>query len=283
VFLEEADTLGLKEKHELRGILNSGWEYEFASVMRCQGDKQEVREFRTWAPKVFALIGQLPDTLADRSIVVSLKRKLPTQRMERRRYRTRSSVGTEIRRKLARFAADHREQLEQLEPELPPELDDRAADNWDPLIALAQLCGERWLNLAREAAVALQGGREDDEYRLRLLRDIRAVFGERQTIPSTELSRELNGLRDSGWSQWTNGRGMNEASLALALKDFGIRPTKWREGARTYRGYRAQDFEDAWGRYLPSVPQAPQPAQDAQSTPEFVADVADVAGGGDDL
>src|SRR6266699_4477623 len=55
----------------LRNVLNSGHSRAGAVVLRAGG------LFSTWAPKVVALIGKLPDTLMDRSIVVPLKRTAP--------------------------------------------------------------------------------------------------------------------------------------------------------------------------------------------------------------
>ena len=69
LLVDEADSF-LRDKEELRGVLNSGQSKATAFVIRTVGDDHEPRRFSTWAPKVVALIGNLPDTLEDRSIVI---------------------------------------------------------------------------------------------------------------------------------------------------------------------------------------------------------------------
>ena len=60
----------------LIGIINSSRRRESAYIDRCAGD-HEVISFKTWCPKAFAGIGQLPDTVMDRSIVLRLERQAP--------------------------------------------------------------------------------------------------------------------------------------------------------------------------------------------------------------
>ena len=54
-------------------------------------------------------------------------------------------------------------------------LHDRAADNWRPLFAIADLAGGNWPTLARQVAVRLsEGGAEQDaSVRVQLLMDIK--------------------------------------------------------------------------------------------------------------
>jgi putative DNA primase/helicase len=81
ILIDEADTF-LNENMELRGILNSGHR-RGGTVMRTIGDDHEPRQFSTWAPAAIAMIGRLPDTLNDRSIVISLRRRKATERVHR--------------------------------------------------------------------------------------------------------------------------------------------------------------------------------------------------------
>jgi hypothetical protein len=74
LLIDEADTF-LREREELRGIINSGHGRATAIVIRTVGDDHEPRTFSTWAPKAIALIGDLPPTLEDRSIVLTLRRR----------------------------------------------------------------------------------------------------------------------------------------------------------------------------------------------------------------
>ena len=71
---DELDTF-IGRNDELRGILKSGHRRSLACVLRAVGDDFEPRVFSTWSPKMVALIGKLPDTLADRSIPIQMRRK----------------------------------------------------------------------------------------------------------------------------------------------------------------------------------------------------------------
>ena len=125
-------------------------------MIRTVGDDHEPRGFSTWAAKAIALIGKLPDTLADRSIEVALKRKLPGERVERLRHADPEVLHT-LARRCARFAADNAEKIRAARPSMPDGLHDRAQDNWEPLFAIADLAGGEWPDLARKAALALSG------------------------------------------------------------------------------------------------------------------------------
>ena len=73
LLIDEADTFA-KMNDELRGILNAGHTRDTAFVVRAEGDANEPRLFSTWAPKVVAAIGRLPDTIEDRAIRIVPRR-----------------------------------------------------------------------------------------------------------------------------------------------------------------------------------------------------------------
>ena len=68
LLVDEADTF-LTKNSDLRGILNSGYRRNAAFVIRADA------VYSTWAPVAVAMIGRLPATLEDRSVVVRLKRR----------------------------------------------------------------------------------------------------------------------------------------------------------------------------------------------------------------
>jgi hypothetical protein len=96
--------------------------------VRTVGDENEPRRFSTWAAKAVALIGHLPDTLADRSLVVPMRRRAAGEHVERLRL-DRAGGFEDLRRRAARWAADRLGELRGADPEVPGELGDRAADN----------------------------------------------------------------------------------------------------------------------------------------------------------
>ena len=96
-------------------------------------------------------IGDLPETVRDRSIEIEMKRKLHSETVKRLRRRDGADLN-EIARKLARWSLDSIDKLRTAEPTVPDGLNDRAADAWEPLVALADLSGGDWPIRARAAA-----------------------------------------------------------------------------------------------------------------------------------
>ena len=237
----------------LRSILNSGYRRSGrSSLCVAQGAGLAYRDFSTFCPKAIAGIGALPDTVTDRSIRIALKRRAPHERVDRFRLRDAPRVGAPLRAQLAAWSVTALERLRDAEPAIPPELGDRAADVWEPLLAIADLAGGDWPSRAREAATALSGrvSVDDDTVSIRLLQDVRQVFTD-ATIGSADLVQRLVGLEDRPWADGAGGRPITQARVARLLRPFGIHPLKLRFGERTANGYTQRMFDDPWSRYLP--------------------------------
>lgn len=256
LLVDEADSF-LRDKEELRGILNSGHTREAAYVVRTVGDENEPRRFSTWAAKAVALIGHLPDTLADRSLVVPMRRRAAGEYVERLRL-DRADGFEHLRRRAARWAADRLGELRGADPEVPGDLGDRAADNWRPLLAIADLAGGEWPQRARRAALALPGNGSEprDSVREQLLADIRESFAERGPgrLLTEDLLQDLRAREDRPWGEWRGGHPLSAVQLARLLKPFGVRPRLFRTGPKVARGYEPESFADAFSRYLPGEP-----------------------------
>jgi putative DNA primase/helicase len=252
LIIDEADTF-LRQNDELRGVLNSGHTRATASVIRTvqKGKKFDVERCSTWAPKAIALIGKLPDTLADRSIAVKMRRKRSDERRERIPYSKLTEQLTTIRQKIARWAAD----VDLQEVDAPEKLDDRAADNWLPLLSIADNIG--WNDKALKAALALSGKTDTDTIRTELLQDIFEILqsdGNRPAVPSRELLDKLNGLEERPWSTYHRGKELSGRGLASLLKPFSISSKTIRlEDGSTPKGYDKDGFDDAFSRYLPEL------------------------------
>jgi hypothetical protein len=157
---------------------------------------------------------------------------------------------------------------------LPAE--DRAADVWEPLVALADLAGGDWPARARQACRKLTGGGVSDEAdATRLLADIFRVFADMDKLPTTDLLDKLNADETAPWGGWRRGDGLNSRDLAKMLKPWGISPKVVRVGDSSPRGYTADMFQDAWSRYVPGA--RPTSATSATSATVLASDVALVA------
>lgn len=275
LLLDEADTIfnSHGEQYEpLRAVLNAGFR-RGVKVPRCigEGAKQRLADFEVFCPKAVAAIGNLPDTIVDRGIVLKLNRATPAEQRRIRRLRLREA-GAEtapLRAALAQWADAALPNLREARPALPDELDGRAADAWEPLLAVAGQAGDGWYVLAWKAALALSTGHtsEDDSLRVGLLRDIRAVFDCRDIdrLATTDLVEALAADEAAPWGDW-HGRRITPHVVARLLRPFGIHPRKWRDQDATARGYAREDFDDAFARYLPlEPPRTPQLHQGADS------------------
>jgi hypothetical protein len=164
-----------------------------------------------------------------------------------------------LRRQCARFVLDHADAIANACPHIPGDLNDRAADIWEPLLALADLAGEHWPDLARLAAVELAASSQQSNPISSLLLDIRVAFltSRSERIFSHILTQKLNSLSDRPWSHLTRGRpgcrsgGVTEVWLAQQLRPYGIRPTTLRISGLRAKGYEKEDFRQIFGRYIP--------------------------------
>ena len=267
LLIDELDALmaGDKEMAQaLRGLINAGFDRAGARLIMNvpMPDGYEPREFSCWAPVALAGIGRLPDTVRDRSIELEMKRKLPSETVRKLRRRDGAELN-ELARKLVRWTEDNVSALKTAAPTMPDGLNDRAADAWEPLVAVADRAGGSWPGLARAASLGLSGeGLKDDNIDALLLSDIRDVFlakgGDR--ITGKELIAALNELEDRPWSEWSRGRPMSQAQMSRRLGEYGIvsGTIKTGFGAETAKGFYFRSFEDAFSRYLsPHTPSPP--------------------------
>ena len=59
---------------------------------------------------------------------------------------------------------------------MPNTIYNRAADNWRPLLTIADVAGGNWPGRARRAAIQLDREIDDGSSRVQLLGDLRAAF-----------------------------------------------------------------------------------------------------------
>jgi uncharacterized protein DUF3631 len=282
LLLDEADAIWKRKGDEnaeaVRSILNAGHR-KGASVGRAENHGAALTKFRVYAPAAIAAKGDpLPDTIMSRAIVIHMRRRAPDQRVRRYRERITRPEGEALHDELAAWAATVAGKVGDPWPDLPPGVDDRPADVWEPLVVVADLAGGEWPGLARQACAALvKGGRDDAQTTgTRLLADVREIFaatGEPGLWTSVLLSK-LHAIEEAPWGEW-HGHPLTARELANLLRPHGIKSVQVRRGDGNRHGYRRADFEDAWVRYLGS----PSATSATSATPlaRHVADVAAVA------
>jgi len=185
--VDEADDQ-FKENPPLRAVVNSGWT-RGAGVPRCDPDTNEPEIFSTFGPKGIGMKGRsIPDTTLSRSIVIEMVRKKPGERTADFEHLDDAGL-KDLRRELARWAADNVEALAGARPTMPDGFQNRLAANWRPLLAVADFAGGDWPRLARAAAAAL-APRDSASIGTTLLGDIRSIFAEEPDRPDRLVERD---------------------------------------------------------------------------------------------
>jgi Protein of unknown function (DUF3631) len=272
LLVDEADTLWGTRKQadsneDLRGLLNAGHQRN-RPMLRWDVTSRTAEQLDTFAMALLAAIGELPDTIMDRAVVVRMRRRAPGEQVDPYRTRRDAPPLHQLRDRLGAWAREHLRELHHDTPTMP--LEDRAADTWEPLVAIADLAGGDWPARARTAAQVMTAAEaqqeEDTSAGVRLLGDLRAVFGEDDALYSTTILDRLHKLEDAPWSDWY-GRPLSSRELAKLLRPYQVRSKSVREhgtGA-SLKGYARADLHDAWQRYVPPAPPATHPTQDRES------------------
>lgn len=271
LLIDEADTF-LRDAGELKGILNAGHTRSNAYVGRTETTPKgtlEPKLFSVWCPKALAGIGiekHLPDATISRSIVITLRRKKPDENVSRLRHAS-GIAFKPLAEKLAAFSKALANQIRDARPTLPDELSDRAQDNWEPLLAIAEIAGPRWMNYAKGSALKLsKSGEKSVSIGNELLADIQYIFDKKQVtkICTADLISELASDDEKPWATFNRSKPITPRQLSRLLESYGIRPKTVRLGAfSTPKGYDLEQFVDAFARYL-TAGEAEAPTADAE-------------------
>ncbi|WP_460664687.1 DUF3631 domain-containing protein [Kribbella swartbergensis] len=205
----------------------------------------------------------MPDTIEDRAAVIRMRRRAAGEIVQPYRVRRDGPVLADLRDRLHAWITAHLDELTNAAPSMP--LEDRAADTWEPLIALADLAGGRWPQAAREAPLTLLAELQDStevSQSVRLLIDCRTAFGAAAALPSTVLAQRLRADEESPLAgdarpRWTNSPATGHVAARVRHHPENHR---WEDGTQS-KGYTRDDFADAWARYCPD------PAENGSSQP----------------
>lgn len=254
ILYDEADTVfgpKAKDNEDIRGMLNAGHR-RGATAGRCvtKGKIIETEELPAYCAVALAGLDDLPDTIMTRSVVVRMRRRSPSERIEPWRMRNNVGEAVPIAERLELWAAG----IEEVSwPEMPEGVEDRNADVWEALLAVADLAGGDWPRRARVAAVELVASSADRTGSLgvQLLTDLKRVFDHDERLPTDVLIERLLALPESVWAD-LRGKPLDARGLSTRLRRYEVKPKQLRVGERNIRGYDRGDFLDPWSRYLPS-------------------------------
>ena len=279
ILIDEADTF-FRDNAELHGMVNAGYK-RGGFVLRSEstGDSFEPRMFSVYGAKSIAGIAlekHLPDSTMSRGIVFNMRRKLPDEKVERMRH-AEGRIFDRLASQLARFANDYSQQVRLAHPHLPEELSDRAQDNWEPLLAIAECAGPDWAQRATTAALKLSVASESmTSTGNELLADIKDVLDrwQKPTIKSVDLIEKLTDDKELGWANYSRGRPLTPRQMAKQLDVYGIKPKTVRQPksamdphGSTPKGYYLADFKDAFARYLKTDPAPSGPSASGSALP----------------
>lgn len=256
VLYDEIDTVfgpRAKDNEDIRGMLNAGYR-RGATAGRCVivGKRVDTEELPAYAAVALAGLDDLPDTIQSRCIVIRMRRRAPHEQIAAYRRRTHEAAGHDLRDRLAAWVAAAWHRIDDAWPTLPAGVEDRNADVWEPLVALADAAGGPWPVLARRSAVALvaQARGKEGGLGVQLLADLRDVFASAgdEKLGTDTVIEALCALDESPWAD-LRGRPLDARHLARRLAKYDVKPKQIRAGRR---GYDRADLADAWARYLPT-------------------------------
>ena len=262
ILFDEIDTVfgpKAKDNEELRGLLNAGHR-KGAMAGRCviRGKEIFTEELPAYAAVALAGLDDLPDTIMTRSVVVRMRRRAPGEQVEPWRLRTCGPDADMLGERLAEWANTHRYDVISTWPQMPVGVEDRAADVWEALLAVADLAGGAWPTRARAAAVSMVERSQERAPSLGvlLLRDLRQVFADTGAVrlASEEIIDRLVEMDESPWGD-LRGKALDARGLSRRLSKYAVSPRALRDGSRVFKGYAAEDLVDAWSRYLPPRPE----------------------------
>lgn len=264
LIFDEAETLSSEAASTMRAVLNVGYRRGQTVPRVLPGG---VKEFSTYCPKVFVLIGDVYDTLRDRSIVITMKRAETNRRFM---FDVAKDEGRELRELITSAIKLHKGDIQHIFENHKglPFLMDRDEEIWTSLFCLAEVfCKPRLEELQAIAAdmctdktqaarkyVDFKSAEENamtEEYSRRLLLDVYALCAA-TGAKAISTQTALEGLKAIPTGPWRRfkGEGIDAHDLSNMLSLFGLRPVRIATGSgrgnqKFSRGYKRKDVEAA--------------------------------------
>jgi putative DNA primase/helicase len=256
LIVDEFDNLLSDGKSELLGLFNSGYARNGKAYRLVEvGSNHELREFSTFSPLVYGMIGKPTDSFNSKSIPIEMRRATPAE------WRVLLSLedGEEedqrlqaLGRQAARWASDNIELLKAAKPNMGS-LTNRPATNWKLLFAVAQVAGGEWPARARSAAAAAAKLKQNPADEEELFAAIKAIFGTstKDYVESESLVHRLAEVEGGPWAEYgKTGKPITQNALARLLRGFGIKPGQVGPEYARKRGYLRVQFEEVFASYV---------------------------------
>jgi hypothetical protein len=264
IIFDESEGLSSEAAGTMRSVLNVGYR-RGQTVPRSAG--QGIKEYDTYCPKIFILIGDVYDTLRDRSIVIFMKRAETRKRFT---FEAAKEEGKIIRELVSESV---KQQIGAIMRTFQQHqglsfLMDRDEEIWTSLFCLAEVfCKDRIQELQACAAdmaaektgeaVKYTASKEaeaeatKDEYRKRMLADLWSLFmvDHVKAIRSEEVVDKLKAIPTAPWRKF-KGVGITAHDVASMMEIFKLNPVRIALGSgrgnqKFYRGYKRADVEKA--------------------------------------
>lgn len=268
IFFDEAEELNSEAATMMRSIINVGYR-RGGTIPRFAG--KVMKNYKTYSPKVFVLIGSTFDTLTDRSIIVRMARGVPAARYA---YDSCQAEGAMIREAIDLVLHDPSrgvgmtisETYQQVRDKGLSFLTARDEQIWAGIFAVATvMCPERLTELSRIAVdlcmektldkrdyrelIVTEKKAEQDEFVIRLLNDMVAVMSDKQPATGETLVTALRNIPTAPWRRF-RGAGLTVHNIADMLSAVGVKTKVTRFGngrkeSKTLRAYHYKDVVDA--------------------------------------
>ncbi|GJN99120.1 hypothetical protein NJB1907f44_48970 [Mycobacterium marinum] len=277
ILLDEVDAIFIGKKQsegaeDMRRVINNG--YRVGAVVQRVGGKNrdEVQDFHVFTPVAMAGLGNLPDTLMSRAVVIRMKRRRTGEIVQQFRDRLHRPEGEKLQARMTGWAASVPGDLDY--PALPDGVEDRDADVWEPLLMVADIAGGSWPKRARKACLKFIADKPESAVSLgvRLLADLKRIWPENAaTMSTSDILGKLADLDEAPWGD-LYGEGLKPRKLAQLLSDYDIKSQDVWTTSGSRKGYRREDMWDSWQRYIP-----PEKRDVGDVGDEDLADLADLA------
>src|SRR5262245_28792282 len=250
LFLDEVEQLRRKDNDihgHVMAVLNSGFQ-KGATVRRMIKNKdgvQQESEWNTYGPKVISGISNVTDTIADRSLVIKMIRRLRvTEILERFRRRKLAKELGDVVFQLKIWAAAKGETIQAIydaiteEPDELKECDDRFLDIVEPLLAIVALADAEHANggmaLRDELVLLLKdlSADRDENENVAIavvIETVGSLLGNNDEldIPSAEILKKLSENPVTEWIKSGN-------SLKTIASKLGLRKSPHHGKRRSY-------------------------------------------------